>query len=70
MIIMLFDVPAEYGGALSILKQYYEKATNDKDNQWYFVISTPDLAETENVKIIKHAWVKKSWLHRLYFDNL
>lgn len=69
MKIMVFDVPAESGGALTILKQYYKKAINDTNNKWIFVISTPNLPETENVKILKYPWVKKNWLHRLYFDK-
>jgi len=69
MKIMVFDVPAESGGALTILKQYYEKAIKDINNKWYFVISTPNFKETENVKILKYSWIKKSWFHRLYFDN-
>ena len=66
---MVFDVPAEHGGALTILKQYYDKAVNDKENNWYFVISTPTLIETDNVKVLRYPWVKKSWFHRLYFDR-
>lgn len=69
MNIMVFDVPAENGGALTILKQYYEKAVNDKNNKWIFVISTPDLVETDNIKVLRYPWVKKSWFHRLYFDK-
>lgn len=68
MNIMVFDVPAAEGGALTILKQYYEKAINDKNNKWFFVISTPDLDETENVVVLRYPWVKKSWFHRLFFD--
>ena len=69
MNIMVFDVPAEHGGALTILKQYYDKAVNDIENNWYFVISTPALIDTDNVKVLRYPWVKKSWFHRLYFDR-
>jgi len=65
---MVFDVPAETGGALTILKQYYENALQDKQNEWYFVISTPILLEQENIKILRFPWIKKSWIYRLYFD--
>jgi len=68
--IMVFDVPAESGGALTILKQYYEKAIKDTKNKWIFVVSTPDLADTKNVKILNYPWVKKSWVHRLYLIYL
>lgn len=70
MNIMVFDVPAESGGAISILMEYYKASVQDSDKSkmWYFVISLPDFPETSNVKIIRFPWVKKSWLHRLYFD--
>lgn len=69
MRIMIFDVPAEHGGALTILNQYYDRAVQDKENDYFFVLSVLDFPETENVKILKFPWIKKSWLHRLYFDN-
>ncbi|MEL7605902.1 MAG: glycosyltransferase [Sedimentibacter saalensis] len=69
MKIMIFDVPAENGGgALTILKHYYEKAIEDKKNTYYFVISTPNLYETKNIIVLRYPWVKKSWFHRLVFD--
>lgn len=70
MRIMVFDVPAVKGGALSILSSFYKDAKNYKDKsiQWIFVVSKPDLEETENIKVIKYPWIKKSWFHRLFFD--
>lgn len=70
MRIMVFDVPAESGGALTILNQYYDAAIKDKENEWIFVVSTPELKEADKVKILNYPWIKKSWFHRLYFDNL
>jgi glycosyltransferase involved in cell wall biosynthesis len=70
MRIMVFDVPAESGGALTILNQYHAAALNDKENEWIFVVSTPELKETDNVKVLNYPWIKKSWFHRLYFDKL
>lgn len=69
MRIMIFDVPAESGGALTILNQYYDEAINNQENEWIFVISTPKLIQHENVKILNYPWTKKSWFHRLYFDT-
>lgn len=69
MRIMVFDVPAEHGGALTILNQYYDAAIKDKENEWIFVISTPYLQEHRNIKVINFPWIKRSWLHRLYFDK-
>lgn len=68
MKIMVFDVPAEVGGALTILNQYYHVALQDQQNQWYFIVSTPKLLEQKNVRVLNYPWVKKSWFHRLYFD--
>ena len=68
MKIMVFDVPADSGGALTILNQYYDKAVKDTENEWIFIISTPILKSKMNVKVVNFPWVKKSWFHRLYFD--
>jgi len=65
---MVFGIPAEYGGALTILKQYYDKAVQEKDIDWYFVLSTPTFEEKDNIRILRFPWIKKSWFHRLYFD--
>lgn len=69
---MVFDVPAAESGAMSILREYHEKAlaTAGPDHEWIFVIGLPELASTPYVKIQRYPWVKKSWLHRLWFDHL
>ncbi|MDA2434726.1 glycosyltransferase [Bacillus cereus] len=71
MNIMVFDVPAENGGALSILNDFYnEVVENSSVNiNWFFVLSTPKLAETDNIKVLNFPWIKKGWGHRLYFDH-
>lgn len=70
MRLMVFDVPAESGGALTILNQYYNEAIKDKENEWIFVVSTPLLNASDNVKVFNYPWIKKSWFHRLYFDKI
>jgi len=70
MKIMVFDIAAEHGGALSILHNYYNKAVKDQNNSWIFIISTPVFVETVNVKVINYPWTKKSWFHRLLFDQV
>lgn len=71
MRIMVFDVPAIVGGALSILEGFHKEVNNynDKSVQWIFVISEPFLEETDNIKVLRFPWIKKSWLHRLFFDQ-
>ncbi len=71
MNIMVFDVPAERGGALSILNDFYNEVveSNNTNINWFFVLSTPKLEETDNIKVLNFPWVKKSWGHRFYFDH-
>lgn len=69
MKIMVFDVPAESGGALSVLNDFYNEYKTYKTNNYIFVVSKPDLKEISNIKVLRYPWIKKSWLHRLYFDN-
>lgn len=66
---MVFDVPAESGGALTILKEFYLKTKSNKDVNWIFVISNPIFEEMDHIKVLRFPWIKKSWLHRLYFDH-
>ena len=70
MRIMVFDVPAESGGALSVLNEFYNEYKTDPKNNYIFVVSTPKLIETKNVVILSYPWVKKSWFHRIWFDYL
>lgn len=71
MRVMIVAAASESSGALTILKETYEDAKNSKDQeiQWIFLLGTLSFEEKENVKIFKSPWVKKSWFHRLFFDN-
>lgn len=68
--IIVYDVAASASGALSVLNDLYTEVRNysDKSIRWTFVISTPHLEETENIKVIRTPWIKKNWLCRLFFD--
>ena len=66
---MIFNVAASESGALSILNEHYEKAKNDT-SKYIFVIGTPHLDDTDRIKILRYPWVKKSLIHRLFFDYL
>lgn len=70
--IMVFDVPAESGGALSVLNDFYNEVimSDNKSINWFFVLSTPTLNETANIKVLRFPWIKKSWGHRFYFDQV
>ncbi|MBT3319422.1 MAG: glycosyltransferase [Clostridia bacterium] len=68
MNILVVDVAASESGALSILNQYFDELQSDTANQYFFCVSTPKLTDSGNITVLKFKWVKKSWLHRLYFD--
>lgn len=68
MNILVLDVAATTSGALTILEQYYYELQADTKNHYYFCISTPELKSTGNITVLKFPWVKKSWLHRLWFE--
>ena len=69
--IIVYDVAASASGALSVLNDFYAevRAYSDKNIKWTFIISTPQLEETDNIKVIRVPWVKKNWLCRLFFDH-
>ncbi len=70
MRILVFDVPASEGGALSILKDfiaYIDKNINV--HEWYFVVSTEDLnIHNPNIHIIRESFPKRSWFHRVFWE--
>lgn len=68
--ILVYNVAASDSGALSILTAYYHKLSLEQagDTEYIFVVSTPMLSSMENITVLRYPWVKKSWLHRLYFD--
>ena len=70
MKILVINVAAEVGGALSILKQYIQKFRADSENEYVVCLSTLSFEDSENVKFINLPWVKRSRLHRLYFDSV
>lgn len=67
---MVFDVPAESGGALTVLHDFYDEYKSDQKNEYIFVVSIPELQETDNIKVLRYPWIKKSWAHRFLFDHL
>lgn len=70
MNILVYNIAASETGALTVLNDFYKQVKQKKDNKtnWIFVVSTPELEETENIKVIRFPWIKKSRLHRLLFD--
>ncbi|WP_238652139.1 glycosyltransferase [Paenibacillus piscarius] len=69
MNIMVFNVPAESVGALSVLNDFLcEVKMREDEVKWFLVLSKPNLTESSNIQIIRFPWIKKSWGHRLFFD--
>ncbi len=70
MKILVYDIAAEFGGAISILKMYYQQALIDKNNDWVFIVSNKNyLPSNERIIVEEHSFPKKSWFHRLWFDK-
>lgn len=69
MRILVYDVAADSGGAVTVLESFYEEFRKDTENEYLFVLSVYELSETPNIKVLNFPWVKKSPLHRLYFDH-
>lgn len=70
MKIVVFDVAAEQGGAMTILKEFYKEIIDNRFPQveWCLVVGKPYFVPAANLKIIRLPWVKKSWIHRLFFE--
>lgn len=69
MRILVYDVAADSGGAATVLKSFYEEFCQDTENEYVFVLSVFKLEETGHIRVLNFPWVKKSPLHRLYFDH-
>lgn len=69
MRILVYDVAADSGGAATVLRSFYEEFLGDKENEYVFVLSVYELPQTEHIKVLNFPWIKKSPLHRLFFDH-
>lgn len=68
MNILVYDVAAESGGAAVVLERFYNKHKADKNNHYYYLLSTYELEETDNITVIHVPEIKKNWGKRLLFD--
>lgn len=70
MRILVYDVAAESGGALTILQNVYRAAKEEyAQYEWVFVLSLPALEQTDRITVLNYPEVKKSWAARLRFDR-
>ena len=67
--VLVVDFAACEGGALSVLKDYYNQVKNDKNNFYYFLLNDYYFDETDNIKIIVLKKYKRR-INRLYFDYI
>lgn len=69
MRIVVNDIAASHGGAMTVLKDFYSCVCNyDKENEWIFLLNDRYFEETENVKILTLPEIKKSRLKKIVFD--
>ena len=69
MKIVVNDIAASQGGAMTVLKQFYHYIReHDTENQWIFLLGGHYLEETENIRVIVRDDVKKSSLKKIVFD--
>lgn len=69
MRIVVNDIAASNGGALTVLKDFYNCIReHDTENEWIFLLGADLLEETHNIKIITLPQIKRSWLKKLVFD--
>lgn len=70
MNVLVYAVAAEYGGALSVLMDFYKKFKLQKENHYFFVVSTPKIDDCDNITVLRFPEIKKGWLYRLAFEYL
>lgn len=69
MRVVVNDIAASEGGALTVLRDFYEEIRSSNDtNEWIFLLNDYYFEETENIKIKLFRKVKNSWFKRLYFE--
>lgn len=69
MRIVVNDIAASTGGAMTVLRDFYRcVCENDTENEWFFLLGERYFDETDNVKILPMPQVKKSGIHKMWFD--
>ena len=69
MRIVVNDIAASTGGALTVLKEFYNCVReNDRKNEWIFLLGDELLEETENIQIKVLKDIKASGLKKMWFD--
>ena len=69
MRIVVNDIAASAGGALTVLESFYRYVREfDTENEWVFLLGSDLLEESDRIRTVVLPEVKGSWLRRLAFD--
>jgi len=69
MRIVVNDIAASSGGALTVLESFYRYVRDSGgDHEWIFLLGSDLLEESDTIRTIILPGVKRSWLKRLAFD--
>jgi len=69
MRIVVVDVPADRGGALSVLQDFYQYVKEyGQQDEWIFMVSTPEFEACKHIRVERMPWIRKGLLHRIYWD--
>ncbi len=65
---IVIDIAASSGGAMTILKGFYNYIKANSEHEWIFLLSDNYIEETDNIKVWVYAKQKQSRFRRLLFD--
>lgn len=69
MRIVVNDIAASTGGAMTILKDFYRCVREkDTENEWIFLLGDDYLEETDRIRVLTFPEIKNSKLKKLKFD--
>jgi len=73
MRLVVNDIAASTGGALSVLLDFYNFLVNDKEAkkiEWIFLLSGEYIQPSENIQIQIFPKKNFNWIKRIWFDNI
>ncbi|HCR4656563.1 TPA: glycosyltransferase family 1 protein, partial [Enterococcus faecium] len=69
MRIVVNDIAASEGGAMSVLRDLHSDIISSGDeNEWIFLLGEKFIEESDNIKVLTFPKIKTSWIKRLDFD--
>jgi glycosyltransferase involved in cell wall biosynthesis len=71
MKLMVVDIPAQTSGGLSVLTSFYNHVLlNEKEHDWFFVLSTPKLKEAKHIKCLRFPNSVNNKINRVIFEEI